>query len=129
MIWRMFTPRANTDPLDGRFDRLDRSGRMIAGLARRPLWPVLAMVVLTAGAAWWFVMGMAGSVAQFEGTAHPLGPGMSLISPYLPFEPGSFAATIADCACRAMPGSGSPVVPFFPPHWHSTSCGWRWPPP
>jgi hypothetical protein len=50
MIWRMFTPRAKTDPLDGRFDRLDRSGRPIAGLARRPLWPVLAMVVLTAGA-------------------------------------------------------------------------------
>lgn len=109
----MFTPRANTDPLDGRFDRLDRSGRMIARLARRPLWPVLAMVVLTAGAAWWFVMGMAGSVAQFQGTAHPLGPGMSLISPYLPFEPGSFAATIAALCLSGDAGiglAGDPVL-------------------
>jgi hypothetical protein len=29
----------------------------IAGLARRPVWPVLAMVVLTAAIAWWFLMG------------------------------------------------------------------------
>ena len=92
----MFTPRANTDPLDGRFDQLDRSGRAIAGLARRPTWPVMAMVLLTAGLAWWFLMSMAGSVIELQGTARPLGPGMSLISRFLPVEPGSYAAIIAD---------------------------------
>jgi len=92
----MFSPRDKTDPLDGRFDQLDRSGRTIARLARRPLWPVLAMVILTAAIAWWFLMSMAGSIVQFEGSPRPLGPGMSLISRFLPVEPGSFAATIAD---------------------------------
>ncbi len=92
----MFTPRANRDPLDGRFDQLDRSGRTIARMARRPVWPVLAMVLLTAGIAWWFLVSMAGSVIELEGTPRPLGPGMSLISRFLPVEPGSFAATIAD---------------------------------
>ncbi|MCC0035723.1 MAG: DUF2182 domain-containing protein [Hoeflea sp.] len=92
----MFTPRANTDPLDGRFDELDRSGRTIAGLARRPVWPVMAMVLLTAGLAWWFLMSMAGSVIALQGTPRPLGPGMSLISGFLPVEPGSYAAIIAD---------------------------------
>ena len=92
----MFTPRANTDPLDGRFDQLDRSGRTIAGLARRPVWPVMAMVLLTAGLAWWFLMSMAGSVIELQGTPRPLGPGMSLISGFLPVEPGSYAAIIAD---------------------------------
>ncbi|MEM5472853.1 DUF2182 domain-containing protein [Hoeflea sp. AS60] len=92
----MFTPRANTDPLDGRFDQLDRSGRTIARMARRPVWPVLAMVLLTAGIAWWFLMSMAGSVIAIEGTPRPLGPGMSLIANLLPVDPGSFAATIAD---------------------------------
>ncbi|MBU2485624.1 MAG: DUF2182 domain-containing protein, partial [Alphaproteobacteria bacterium] len=92
----MFTPRANTDPLDGRFDQLDRSGRTIAGLARRPVWPVMAMVLLTAGLAWWFLMSMVGSVIELQGTPRPLGPGMSLISGFLPVEPGSYAAIIAD---------------------------------
>ncbi|WP_417433640.1 DUF2182 domain-containing protein [Hoeflea sp.] len=92
----MFTPRANTDPLDGRFDQLDRSGRAIAGMARRPVWPVLAMVALTAGMAWWFLMSMAGSVVALQGTPRPLGPGMSVISRFLPVEPGSFAEIIAD---------------------------------
>jgi predicted metal-binding membrane protein len=105
MIWRMFTPRAKTDPLDGRFDHLDRSGRMIAGLARRPVWPVLLMVVLTGAIAWWFLLSMAGAVSEFQGTARPLGPGMSLISPFLPFDAGSFAATIADLCLSAIPGA------------------------
>lgn len=100
----MFSPRANTDPLDGRFDQLDRSGRVIAGLARRPMWPVLAMVLLTAGLAWWFLMSMAGSIVELQGTARPLGPGMSLISRFLPVEPGTFAATIADLCLSADSG-------------------------
>lgn len=100
----MFTPRADTDPLEGRFDQLDRSGRMIARLARRPVWPVLAMVLLTAGLAWWFVISMAGSIAELQGSARPLGPGMSLISRFLPVEPGSFAATIADLCLSADSG-------------------------
>jgi len=104
MIWRMFSPRANTDPLDGRFDRLDRPGRVIARLARRPMWPVLAMVLMTAGLAWWFLMSMAGSIVELQGTARPLGPGMSLISRFLPVEPGSFAATIADLCLSADSG-------------------------
>lgn len=111
----MFSPRANTDPLDGRFDQLDRSGRVIAGLARRPMWPVLAMVLMTAGLAWWFLMSMAGSIVELQGTARPLGPGMSLISRFLPVEPGSFAATIADLCLSADPGlaltiGSSPVL-------------------
>lgn len=92
----MFTPRANTDPLDGRFDQLDRSGRTIARMARQPAWPVLAMVALTAGMAWWFLMSMAGSLVELQGTPRPLGPGMSVISRFLPVEPGSLAAVIAD---------------------------------
>ncbi|WP_290772147.1 DUF2182 domain-containing protein [Hoeflea sp.] len=100
----MFSPRANTDPLDGRFDRLDRPGRVIARLARRPTWPVLAMVLMTAGLAWWFLMSMAGSIVELQGTARPLGPGMSLISRFLPVEPGSFAATIADLCLSADAG-------------------------
>ena len=100
----MFTPRADTDPLEGRFDQLDRSGRMIARLARRPVWPVLAMVLLTAGLAWWFVLSMAGSIVELQGSARPLGPGMSLISRFLPVEPGSFAATIADLCLSADSG-------------------------
>jgi len=100
----MFTPRSDTDPLEGRFDQLDRSARMIAILARRPVWPVLAMVLLTAGLAWWFLMSMAGSIIQFQGTPRPLGPGMSLISRFLPVEPGSFAATIADLCLSAESG-------------------------
>lgn len=100
----MFSPRAETDPLDGRFDQLDGSGRLIARLARRPVWPVLAMVLLTAGLAWWFVLSMAGSMVAVEGTPRSLGPGMSLISRYLPVEPGSFAATIADLCLSADRG-------------------------
>jgi predicted metal-binding membrane protein len=100
----MFTPRAETDPLDGRFDQLDRSGRVIARLARRPVWPVLAMVLLTAGLAWWFVISMAGSIVELQGSARPLGPGMSLISRFLPVEPGSLAATIADLCLSADSG-------------------------
>jgi predicted metal-binding membrane protein len=100
----MFTPRADKDPLEGRFDQLDRSGRMIARLARRPVWPVLAMVLLTAGLAWWFLMSMAGSIMALQGSARPLGPGMSLISSFLPVEPGSFAATIADLCLSADSG-------------------------
>jgi predicted metal-binding membrane protein len=100
----MFTPRPDTDPLEGRFDQLDRSARIIVRLARRPVWPVLAMVLLTAGLAWWFLMSMAGSIIQFQGTPRPLGPGMSLISRFLPVEPGSFAATIADLCLSAESG-------------------------
>lgn len=92
----MFSPRGDSDPADGRFDRLDRAGRVIAHLARRPVWPVAAMVMLTAGIAWWFLLSMAGSVAEIEGSARVLGPGMTLISRFLPVEPGSLAAIIAD---------------------------------
>jgi len=100
----MLTPRGNRDPLDGRFDQLDRPGRAIAGLARRPVWPVLAMVALTAGIAWWFLLSMAGSIVGIEGSARPLGPGMSLIARFLPVDPGSFAATIADLCLSANAG-------------------------
>lgn len=101
----MFTPRAKTDPLDGRFDHLNRSGRTIAGLARRPVWPVLVMVMTTAAIAWWFLMSMAGSIVQFEGSPRPLGPGMSIISKFLPAEPGSFAATIVDLCLSGDSGA------------------------
>ena len=110
----MFTPRGNRDPLDGRFDQLDRSGRAIANLARRPLWPVLAMVLLTAAIAWWFLMSMAGSLAQIEGSARSLGPGMSVISRFLPVDPGSFAAVIADLCLSGQAGAalagGTPLA-------------------
>ncbi|MBC7284819.1 DUF2182 domain-containing protein [Hoeflea sp.] len=102
----MFTPRGNRDPLDGRFDHLDRPGRAIASLARRPVWPVLAMVALTAAIAWWFLLSMAGSIAGIEGSARPLGPGMSLISRFLPVDPGSFTATIADLCLSGGSGAG-----------------------
>ena len=101
----MFTPRTDTDPLDGRFDQLDRSGRTIARLARRPLWPVLAMVLITAAIAWWFLMSMAGAIVQFEGSPRPLGPGMSLVSRFLPVNPGSFAAKIADLCLSGDSGA------------------------
>ncbi|MDP3525024.1 MAG: hypothetical protein Q8S27_10620, partial [Hoeflea sp.] len=100
----MFTPRSDRDPLDGRFDQLDRPGRAIATLARRPVWPVLAMVALTAAIAWWFLLSMAGSIAAIEGSARPLGPGMTLIARFLPVDPGSFAATIADLCLSASAG-------------------------
>ncbi|MBU4529541.1 MAG: DUF2182 domain-containing protein [Hoeflea sp.] len=103
----MFTPRGNRDPLDGRFDQLDRPGRAIASLARRPVWPVLAMVALTAGIAWWFLLSMAGSIAGIEGSARPLGPGMSLFARFLPVDPGSFAAIIADLC---LSGGSSPMT-------------------
>ncbi|MCY0094928.1 DUF2182 domain-containing protein [Hoeflea ulvae] len=101
----MFTPRGNKDPLDGRFDRLDRSGRLIAGLARKPVWPVLAMVLVTAALAWWFLLSMAGAIVRFEGSPQPLGPGMSLIARFLPVDPGSFAARIADLCLSGDSGA------------------------
>lgn len=101
----MFTPRADRDPLDGRFERLDRPARAIAALARRPVWPVLAMVLVTAVIAWWFLLSMAGSVAEIEGSARPLGPGMSLIARFLPVDPGSLAAAIADLCLSANAGA------------------------
>ena len=101
----MFTPRGNTDPLEGRFDQLDRPGRVIAGLARRPIWTMLAMVVLTAAIAWWFLLSMAGSLASIEGSVQPLGPGMSLVAQFLPVDPGSFAARIADLCLSASSGA------------------------
>ncbi|OCW56525.1 DUF2182 domain-containing protein [Hoeflea olei] len=110
----MLTPRGNTDPLEGRFDRLDRPGRAIAGLARRPLWPVLAMVLLTVALAWWFLLEMAGSVAILEGSARALGPGMSVIAPLLPIEPGSFAATLADLCLSGGAAVGRLAVTSVP---------------
>lgn len=101
----MFSPRDTKDPLDGRFDQLDRSARTIARLARRPVWPVLAMVILTAAMAWWFLMSMAGSIVSIEGSPRPLGPGMSLVSRFLPVEPGSLAATIADLCLSGDSGA------------------------
>lgn len=101
----MFSPRGNSDPLDGRFDHLDRSGRALAGLARRPVWPVLAMVLVTAGIAWWFLLSMAGTIAEIGGSARLLGPGMSLVSDFLPVEPGSLAATIANLCLSAETGA------------------------
>ena len=124
----MFTPRTNKDPLDGRFDQLDRSGRTIARLARRPAWPVLAMVMVTAAIAWWFLMSMAGSIVQFEGSPRPLGPGMSIISRFLPVDPGSFAATIADLCLSgdsdALLASGSflPVALALYVMWFAMSA-------
>lgn len=110
----MFTPRGNRDPLDGRFEQLDRSGRAIANLARRPVWPVLAMVLVTAAIAWWLLVSMAGSIAQIEGSARGLGPGMTLISRFLPVDPGSFAAVIADLCLSGGSGAllaGSSLAP------------------
>jgi len=101
----MFTPRGNKDPLDGRFDQLDRSGRLIATVARRPVWPVLAMVLVTAGIAWWFLLSMAGSIAEIEGSTQPLGPGMSIIARFLPVDPGSFVARIADLCLSGDSGA------------------------
>lgn len=101
----MFSPRNDSDPLDGRFDHLDRTGRSVAAIMRRPIWPVLAMVVVTVVLAWWFLLSMAGAVAEIKGTARPLGPGMTLIARYLPVEPGSFAATIADLCLSADSGA------------------------
>ncbi|WP_394689554.1 DUF2182 domain-containing protein [Hoeflea sp.] len=101
----MFTPRNSNDPLDGRFDHLDRSGRAVAQLARRPVWPVFAMVAITTAIAWWFLFAMAGAVAELSGSARPLGPGMALISELLPVNAGSFAATIADLCLSAETGA------------------------
>ena len=101
----MFSPRGTLDPLDGRFDQLDRSGRAIAGLARRPVWPVLAMVALTVAIAWWFLVSMAGSIAAVEGSVRPLGPGMALVARFLPVEPGSFTAAIVDLCLSGTSGA------------------------
>ncbi|MEQ8740306.1 MAG: DUF2182 domain-containing protein [Hoeflea sp. D1-CHI-28] len=105
MIWRMFSPRDTDDPLAGRFDHLDLSGRATALLARRPVWPVLVMVAITAAFAWWFLLTMAGSVATLSGSARTLGPGMELISNLLPVDTGSFFARIADLCLSADTGA------------------------
>lgn len=101
----MFTPRSSNDPLEGRFDHLDRSGRALARLSRRPVWPVFAMVTVTTAIAWWFLFTMAGAVAELSGSARPLGPGMALIAEFLPVDAGSFAATIADLCLSADSGA------------------------
>ncbi|MCY0146664.1 DUF2182 domain-containing protein [Hoeflea sp. G2-23] len=101
----MFTPSGNPDPLEGRFDHLDRSGQTIATLSRKPLWLVMAMAILTTAIAWWLLLSMAGAVAGFEGSARPLGPGMSLIARFLPVDSGSFAARIADLCLSADSGA------------------------
>lgn len=112
----MLTPRSSNDPLDGRFDHLDRPGRAVAQLARRPVWPVFAMVAVTTGIAWWFLFSMAGAVAELSGSARPLGPGMALIAQFLPVDAGSFAARIADLCLSADSGAlllGSPGLGLF----------------
>jgi predicted metal-binding membrane protein len=105
MNWRMFTPRRGNDPLDGRFDHLDRSGRAVAQLSRRPIWPVFAMVMLTTASPGGSCFSMAGAVAELSGSARPLGPGMTLIAGLLPIDAGSFAATIADLCLSADSGA------------------------
>lgn len=105
IIWRMFTPSSNRDPLEGRFDHLDRSGQTIATLSRKPVWLVFAMVLVTAAIAWWLLLSMAGAVAGFEGSARPLGPGMALIARFLPIDSSSFAARIADLCLSADSGA------------------------
>jgi hypothetical protein len=71
---------------NGRFDHLDRSGRAVAQLARRPIWPVFTMVMLTTVIAWWFLFSMAGAVAESRDRHRPLGPGMTLIAGLLPIR-------------------------------------------
>ncbi|MEQ8481469.1 MAG: DUF2182 domain-containing protein [Hoeflea sp.] len=107
----MFTPRDTNDPLAGRFDHLDLSGRATALLARRPVWPVFAMVAVTAALAWWFLLTMAGSVATLSGSARTLGPGMEVISQYLPVDTGSFFARIAALCLSADAGALAAVNP------------------
>jgi hypothetical protein len=57
------------------------------------------------GIAWWFLLSMAGAVAELSGSARPLGPGMALIAEFLPVDAGSFAATIADLCLSADSGA------------------------
>ena len=125
----MFSPRDTNDPLAGRFDHLDRAGLATALLARRPVWPVFAMVVSTAAIAWWFLLTMAGSVATLSGSARTLGPGMELISRYLPVDTGSFVARIADLclsadagALAAGSGDGLALFPALAAMWFAMAA-------
>ncbi|WP_420409377.1 DUF2182 domain-containing protein [Hoeflea sp.] len=125
----MFSPRDTNDPLAGRFDHLDLSGRATAQLARRPAWPVFALVAITTALAWWFLLTMAGSVATLSGSARTLGPGMELISDYLPVDTGSFFARIADLCLSAnagplaAAGDGAPALfPALVAMWFAMSA-------
>jgi len=62
-------------------------------------------VLVTAAIAWWFLLSMAGAIAQIEGSPRPLGPGMALVARFLPVDPGSFAATIADLCLSGEAGA------------------------
>lgn len=125
----MFSPRDTDDPLAGRFDHLDVSGRATALLARRPVWPVLVMVAITAAFSWWFLLTMAGSVATLSGSARTLGPGMELISNLLPVDTGSFFARIADLclsadagALAASNGGGLALFPALSAMWFAMAA-------
>lgn len=89
------------DPHNGRFDPLAPAGRLAASDGVRPVWPVLTLLVAATLLAWWFLASMAGSVAEANGSGAALGPGMSLIAAYLPVDPGSMAARLANLCLSA----------------------------
>jgi predicted metal-binding membrane protein len=60
------------------------------------------MVAMTTAIAWWFLLSMAGAVAEFRDRQGRSGPGMSLIASSS-VDAGSFAATIANLCLSADP--------------------------
>lgn len=89
------------------FPHLDAGGRLFGALAARPKLPVLALVLVVSGLAWWFLARMAGAMAAVSG-ADALGPGMAFVSRFLPVAPDSLVARLADiCLSSGMSVSGA----------------------
>lgn len=87
--------RTASDRRDAGFPHLDAGGRLVGALAARPAAPVLALVLVVSGLAWWFLARMAGALAALSG-GDALGPGMGFVSRYLPVAPDSLVARLAD---------------------------------
>lgn len=99
--------RTGPDRSPAGFPHLDAGGRLVGGLAARPLLPVLALVLAVSGLAWWFLARMAGATAALSG-GEALGPGMDYVSRFLPVAPDSLAARLADiCLSSGMAVAGA----------------------
>lgn len=94
--------QGSPDPLHGRLGQIVPA----AALAVGPAWAALTVLAAATLMAWWFLASMAGSVAEANGSGAALGPGMALIVRYLPVDPGSMAARLANLCIS----SGNPEV-------------------
>ncbi|PWW04104.1 putative metal-binding membrane protein [Hoeflea marina] len=89
------------DPGDGRLDPSGPGVWRAAGVGAHSSWPALGVLAAAVLMAWWFLAAMAGAVAEAGGSAAALGPGMEVIALYLPAEPGSVAARLANLCLSA----------------------------